>query len=70
MTLQEAITQIENRFPFCNVVMIEFEDGSGMKFNFRLGGDKENRFINLTPKTNEFVGRFMEAKKIMDKWTK
>lgn len=27
--------------------MIEFEDGSGQKFNYRLSGETEKRFINL-----------------------
>jgi len=68
MTLAQAVTEIEIRFPHCKVVMIEFEDGSGTKFNFRLGGQQKNQFINLAPKQNEFVERFIEAKKIMDKW--
>ena len=29
------------------VVMIEFEDGSGHKFNFRLKGQAGKQFINL-----------------------
>lgn len=27
--------------------MIEFEDGSGQKFNYRLSGETDKRFINL-----------------------
>lgn len=69
MTLEQAIKEIEVRFQR-KVAMIEFEDGSGYKFNFRLANERENRYINLKPATNEFVGRFMAAKKIMDKWTK
>jgi len=29
------------------VTMIEFEDGSGHKFNFRLESENQMRFINL-----------------------
>lgn len=70
MTLAQAITEIEKRhFSYqLPIQMIEFEDGSGMKFNYRLKSEQKNRFISFQPKTNEFVGRFMEAKKIMDKW--
>lgn len=30
-----------------DVIFIEFEDGSGFKFNFRLLGEREKKFINL-----------------------
>lgn len=30
-----------------DVVYIEFEDGSGDKFNYRLSGQSKNHFINL-----------------------
>lgn len=66
MTLQNAINEIESRFPLRKVVMIEYEDGSGKKFNYRLNGDSKNRFINLT--NNEFVERYYQAEKIMSKW--
>lgn len=72
MTLAQAITEIEKKhYSFqLPIQMIEIEDGSGMKFNYRLKGEQKNRFIDFTPKTNEFVGRFMAAAKIMNKWTK
>jgi hypothetical protein len=69
MTLEQAIKVIEGQYQK-KVVMIEIEDGSGYKFNYRLSGEQKNRFISIKPQTNEFVGRFMEAKKIMDKWVK
>jgi len=67
MTLAQALDKIEKKH-LLPVQMIEFEDGSGYKFNYRLTGEQNNRFISFQPKVNEFVGRFMEAKKIMDKW--
>lgn len=70
MTLQDAINLIEIKH-FEKVVKIEFEDGSGHKFNYRLKGESKDRFINIKEKfadVNEFVKQFMEAKKIMDKW--
>jgi len=49
MKLQEAISEIEKKhFSFqLPIQMIEFEDGSGFKFNYRLKGETKNRFINL-----------------------
>ena len=69
MTLEQAIKVIESQYQK-KVAMIEFEDGSGYKFNYRLMGEQKNRFISIQPQTNEFVGRFMAAKTIMDKWIK
>lgn len=70
MTLTMAISKLEKMFPTQSVSMIEFEDGSGSKFNYRLSRETKNRFIDFTQHidTNEFFQRFMEAKKIMDKW--
>jgi hypothetical protein len=69
MTLEQAIKEIKNQFNK-DVVMIEFEDGSGYKFNYRLKGEQKNRFISIKPKTNEFVGLYQQAAEIMAKWTK
>jgi hypothetical protein len=68
MTLQQAITEIEKvHFAYqLPIVMIEFEDGSGYKFNYRLKNEQKNRFIDL--KSNEFTDRFYQAIKIIDKW--
>jgi hypothetical protein len=50
MTLLDAIKEIEKQhFDFqLPIQMIEFEDGSGFKFNYRLKNDKDVRFINLS----------------------
>ena len=49
MTLEQAIKQIEKKhYSFqLPIQMIEFEDGSGTKFNYRLKGETKNRFIHL-----------------------
>lgn len=49
MTLIDAIKEIEkHHFDFqLPIQMIEYEDGSGFKFNYRLKNDKNIRFINL-----------------------
>jgi hypothetical protein len=48
-TLEQAIKEISKQH-FSHqlpIQMIEFEDGSGCKFNYRLVGETKNRFINL-----------------------
>ena len=69
MKLTDAITMIQS-LHLDKIVMIEFEDGSGYKFNYRLSGEDKNRFINLKEKfvTNEFVKQYVEVEKIMNKW--
>lgn len=49
MTLDQAIKEISKQhFSFqLPIQMIEFEDGSGTKFNYRLKGETKNRFVNL-----------------------
>ena len=50
MTLIEALIEIKKAVPLHEVSFIEFEDGSGMKFNYRFKNDKVNRFIDFTKK--------------------
>ena len=66
MTLAQALDKIEKKH-LLPVQMIEFEDGSGLKFNYRLSGEKENRFISFQP-INEFLGFYSEVKKIVNKF--
>lgn len=73
MTLIEALIQIEKyHFTFqLPIQMIEFEDGSGTKFNYRLNGETKNRYIDLSKpeKQNlEWVKQWEVAAKIMEKW--
>lgn len=49
-TLITAIQKIEATYQK-KVMMIEFEDGSGYKFNCRFHGERETQFIDLSPKT-------------------
>lgn len=46
MKLWQAIQIIEAMYKKA-VTMIEFEDGSGNTFNFRLVGERKTQFINL-----------------------
>ena len=46
MTLVEAIQRIETKYEK-KVMMIEFEDGSGTKFNVRFYKDRNCTFIDL-----------------------
>lgn len=73
MDLISALIQIEKyHFSFqLPIQMIEFEDGSGTKFNYRLKGEKENRFIDLSKpeKQNlEWIKQWEVAAKIMEKF--
>lgn len=69
MTLIEALLEIKKAVPMHEVVFIEFEDGSGMKFNYRFKGDKTNRFIDFTKRNDkDFIQRFYAAAEIMQKW--
>lgn len=68
LTLLEALIKIQTRFPNTQVTMIEFEDGSGTKFNYRLAGIDKNHFINFANSKNESAQRVEEAAKIMAKW--
>jgi len=67
MTLIQAIQTIEKQcYKFqLPVQKIEYEDGSGFKFIYRLNGEKKDRFVDYS--NNEFVKTFWAAKKIMDK---
>jgi len=68
MTLIQAIKQIEKQhYSFqLPIQKIEYEDGSGFKFIYRLKGEAKDRFVDYS--NDEFVKTFWAAKKIMDKW--
>lgn len=63
MTLTHALEVIQGENCRQKVTMIEYEDGSGTKFNYRLQGYTENRFIDLTDYAEK-----SEAYESMDKW--
>ena len=69
MILTDAIKMIQS-LHLDKIVMIEFEDGSGHKFNYKLSSEDKKRFINLKDKivTNGFVQQYEEVAKIMNKW--
>ena len=51
MTLGEAVCIIANNKNLSHnkeVMMIEYEDGSFMKFNYRLNGETDYRFVDLS----------------------
>lgn len=48
MKLQDAITLLEAMFND-TVQMIEYEDGSHYKFNYRMGDMNQPKYINLRP---------------------
>ncbi len=65
-TLITAIQQIEATTQK-KVMMIEFEDGSGYKFNCRFKGEREETFIDLSPKVQR-MKRFNELMDINSSW--
>jgi hypothetical protein len=56
-TLIEAITMIE-LFGGKQVVFIEYEDGSGTKFNYRLKGETQQRFTDLSNLADRVVTKY------------
>jgi hypothetical protein len=73
MDLISALIQIEKyHFHYqLPIQMIEFEDGSQTKFNYRLKGEQKNRFIDLSKpeKQNlEWIKQWEVAAKIMEKF--
>lgn len=66
MTLELAVKYLHLLYPNHKVVMIELEDGGWNRFNFRLSGEREIRFIDF--QKDEFVMRFIQAQKILEKF--
>lgn len=64
MKLYQAAHIIENIFKK-ELEYIEFEDGSGVKFNYRLKGERQNNFINL--KNIQYGGVEQSVKNITNK---
>jgi hypothetical protein len=55
--LIEAITMIE-LFGGKQVVFIEYEDGSGTKFNYKLKGETQQRFTDLSNLADRVVTKY------------
>lgn len=64
MKLYQAAHIIENIFKK-ELEYIEFEDGSGVKFNYRLKGERQKNFINL--KNIQYGGVEQSVKNITNK---
>jgi hypothetical protein len=64
MKLYQAAHIIQEIFK-TDVEYIEFEDGSGVKFNYRLKGQIKNNFINL--KNIQYGGMEQSVKNIIQK---
>ena len=57
MTLAEAIIKLQTLHTK-EVVKIEFEDGSGNSFNYRLKGENKDRYFNFkTQVTSNIIGK-------------
>ena len=65
MTLAQGIDVLEAKHQ-TRLAMIEFEDGSLYKFNYRLVGESENKFISL--KDDAFFIQYQKAAQIIGKW--
>jgi hypothetical protein len=53
MTLYQALERLEKKhYPKC-ISMIEIEDGSGVRFNYRVDDEPNIRFIDFIRESNE-----------------
>jgi hypothetical protein len=65
MTLANAIEVLESKHQ-AKLSMIEIEDGSGYKFNYRILGEQKNRFIDLW--ADEYLKQYQQVMDIVGKW--
>ena len=65
MTLSQAVEVLESKHQ-AKLGMIEFEDGSGYKFNYRLLGESKNRFIDLW--ADAYLKQYQQVMNIVGKW--
>jgi hypothetical protein len=65
MTLVQAVNVLEAKFQK-KLAMIEFEDGSGYKFNYRILGEQKNKFIDLW--ADDFLKQYEQVSHIIGKW--
>jgi hypothetical protein len=56
-TLIEAIRSIEFQGGK-QVEFIEYEDGSGVKFNYRLKGETQQRFVDFSNMVDSIITRY------------
>jgi hypothetical protein len=65
MTLSQAIQVLEAKHQE-KLAMIEIEDGSGYKFNYRILGEQKNKFIDLW--ADDFLKQYQQVEQIIGKW--
>jgi hypothetical protein len=65
MTLTQALALLEAKHK-AKLSMIEFEDGSGYKFNYRIFGEDKNKFIDLW--ADDFLKQYQQVEQIIGKW--
>jgi hypothetical protein len=65
MTLLQAVNVLEAKHQ-AKLAMIEFEDGSGYKFNYRIMGEQKNKFIDLW--ADDFLKQYQQVEQIIGKW--
>ena len=65
MTLAQAIEVLESKHQK-QLAMVEFEDGSGYKFNYRISGEQKNRFIDLW--ADDYFKQYQQVIQIIGKW--
>jgi hypothetical protein len=65
MTLANAIEVLESKHQ-AKLSMIEIEDGSGYKFNYRILGEQKNRFIDLW--ADAYLKQYQQVMDIVGKW--
>ena len=65
MTLAQAIEVLESKHQ-AKIQMIEIEDGSGYKFNYRLMGEQKNKFIDLW--ADDYFKQYQQVLQVIGKW--
>ena len=65
MTLAQAVEVLEAKFQK-KLGMIEFEDGSGYKFNYRILGEQKNKFVDLW--VDDYFKQYQQVADIIGKW--
>jgi hypothetical protein len=65
MTLTQALEVLEAKHK-AKLSMIEFEDGSGYKFNYRIFGEDKNKFVDLL--ADDFAIQYQQVTSIIGKW--
>lgn len=65
MTLTQALELLEAKHK-AKLSMIEFEDGSEHRFNYRIFGESTNKFVDLW--ADDFAIQYQQVTSIIGKW--